>query len=144
MRGMANERPKVGIGIFLIKGNKILLGKRKGSHGSGEFALPGGHLEMHESFEDCVQRELDEEVGTDVKVKRIDFLCVTNMRKYHPKHYADIGMLAEWQSGKPKVMEPHKVSDWQWYDLDDLPSPIFGGLQNYIEAYRTGRAYFTE
>ena len=136
------NRPKVGIGIFLIKGDEILLGVRKGSHGAGEYALPGGHLELHESFEDCVLRELSEEVGPQLKVKNIRFLCVTNIRKYPPTHYVDIGMVAEWASGTPKIMEPHKLGPWEWYKLDDLPSPLFGSLNNYIVAYRTGQVYF--
>jgi 8-oxo-dGTP diphosphatase len=139
---MEQTLPKVGVGIFLIKGNKILLGKRKGSHGAGEYALPGGHLELHESFEECVLRELAEEAGVAVKIKHPKFMCVTNMRKYAPKHYVDIGMLAEWVSGEAEVAEPDKKESWEWYDLNNLPSPIFGCLMNYIEAYKTGKTYF--
>src|SRR3989344_8808484 len=90
---MNKSLPKVGIGIFLIKDGHILLGRRKGSHGEGEYALPGGHFELGESFEDCVLRELAEEAGSAIKISRPKFLCVTNLRKYAPKHYVDIGML---------------------------------------------------
>lgn len=137
------QHPRVGIGVFLIKdGKRILLGRRKGAHGAGEYALPGGHLELDETFEECALRELAEEAGPDIKTKRVDFLCLTNMRRYTPKHYADIGILVEWQSGEPRVMEPDKKESWQWYDLDNLPKPLFGCTDNYIEAYRTGKAYF--
>jgi 8-oxo-dGTP diphosphatase len=61
---------------------------------------------------------------------------------YAPKHYVDIGMIAEWESGEPQVMEPEKLESWGWYDLDDLPSPLFNAITNYIEAYKTGRKYF--
>ena len=137
------DRPKVGIGIFLIKdGSKLLLGKRLGSHGAGEYALPGGHLEHDESFEECVLRELKEEAGASIKVKPPKFLCVTNLRSYLPKHYVDIGMVVEWVSGEPKLMEPHKNSGWEWFDIDNLPSPMFGCTDNYIKAYKTGQTYF--
>ena len=45
-----NNEIEVGIGIKIFKGSKILLGKRKGSHGEGEYAFPGGHLEYMESI----------------------------------------------------------------------------------------------
>lgn len=137
-----SARPKVGIGIFLIKENKLLLGRRLSSHGKGEHALPGGHLEFNESFEECVIRELAEEAGTAIKIKQPKFLCVTNLRKYYPKHYVDIGMLAEWVSGAAVVAEPDKNEFWKWYNLDKLPSPLFGCTENYIEAYKTGKNYF--
>jgi 8-oxo-dGTP diphosphatase len=52
------QKPKVGVGIMILKNGKILLGKRKGSHGEGEFAFPGGHLEYMESFTKCAKKKL--------------------------------------------------------------------------------------
>ncbi|SNX85091.1 uncharacterized protein MEPE_03800 [Melanopsichium pennsylvanicum] len=56
--------PRVGVAVFVIneKGH-ILIGKRTGSHGAGTLALPGGHLELHESFHECAAREVYEETG---------------------------------------------------------------------------------
>ena len=138
-----DKRPKVGIGLLIVRGNSVLLGKRKGSHGAGEFGGPGGHLEGTESFENCIMRELDEEVGGKLKISGLRFLCVTNLTKYLPKHYVDIGMIAEWKSGEPIVGEGEKLESWGWYDLDKLPDPLFGCVENYIEAYRTQRVYFS-
>lgn len=139
---MTKEITKVGIGLLLVKDGCILLGKRKGSHGAGEFGGPGGHLELLESFEDCARRELAEEAGSQVKIANLRFLCVTNLKKYAPKHYVDIGMVADWVSGEPLVMESHKLVSWEWYKIDQLPRPLFGVEDNYIEAYKTGRVYF--
>ena len=44
-------RPKVGLGVMVIKDGKVLMCKRKSSHGTGEWAWPGGHVEHVESFE---------------------------------------------------------------------------------------------
>lgn len=137
-------RPKVGLGLMVIKNGQVLLGKRIASHGVGEYGGPGGHLEHGEAFEKSLLREVEEEVGKEFKVKNLGFLCVTNMTKYLPKHYVDIGMVAEWESGEPVVMEPHKLESWDWYDIDDVPNPLFGCFENYLEAYRTGETYFTD
>jgi len=139
---MSDLRPKVGIGLLIIKEGSILLGQRKSSHGVGEFGGPGGHLEQNESFEECILRELAEEAGAEIKVKNLRFLCVTNLMKYPPKHYVDIGMVAEWKAGEPHVAEPHKLVSWNWYPMDDVPEKLFGCMENYFEAYKTGRTYF--
>jgi 8-oxo-dGTP diphosphatase len=60
------ERPKVGVGVFIIKDKKILMGKRINSHGEGTWSLPGGHLEFFETFEDCAKREVMEETGLKI------------------------------------------------------------------------------
>src|SRR3989338_11295261 len=134
------NRPKVGIGVFVFKDGKVLLGKRKGSHAAGVYAGPGGHLEYMESIEGCVKREVMEEAG--IEVENIRLLCVSNLKTYAPKHYVDIGVIADWKNGIPKVMEPEKCESWEWYALDNFPQPLFATLINYLEALKTGRNYF--
>lgn len=134
------QRPKVGIGVMIIKDDKVLLGKRKGSHGEGEYAWPGGHMEYMESFEECAKREVLEETG--VQIHNIRFLRLMNLKQYAPKHYVDIGLVADWKSGDPKIMEPEKIEGWEWYDINELPQPLFSTIPSYIEAYRTGKNYW--
>lgn len=137
-------QPRVGVGLLLIKGNRVLFGKRKGSHGHGEYGGAGGHLEPGETFEQAIMRELEEEAGPQVKIDNLRFLCVTNVLAYAPKHYIDIGMIADWVSGEPTVMEPHKLEAWEWHEIDNPPSPLFSMVPNYIEAYQTGKVYFSD
>lgn len=115
---------KVGIGVLILNEEwKVLLGKRKGSHGEGEYAFPGGHLEYMESFEDCVKREVKEECG--IEIKDIKFQFIANVTEYAPKHYVHIGLVAKLKSGTPEVREPEKCESWDWYTLDHLPAPLF-------------------
>ena len=137
---MNGYRPKTGVGIMIFKVGKILLAKRKSSHGAGEYAFPGGHLEYMESFADCARREIAEECG--IKVKNIRFQLAANVTKYAPKHYVHIGLAADWESGEPQVLEPEKQEAWGWYGLDDLPEPIFEMARLQIEGYKTGKNYY--
>ena len=41
---MEDLRPVVGIGVMILKDRNVLLGQRKGSHGAGDYAFPGGHI----------------------------------------------------------------------------------------------------
>ncbi|MCX5746789.1 MAG: NUDIX domain-containing protein [Proteobacteria bacterium] len=129
---MDDERPRVGIGVLVLKGRKLLLGKRRGSHGAGQYASPGGHLEHLERFADCATREVREETGLEIGPLR--FLRVQNITQYAPRHYVDISFAADWVSGEPTVREPDKVESWGWFDLDALPWPLFGTLPSSIAA----------
>ena len=136
------QRPKVGIGVMIMKEGKVLLGKRKGSHGEGEYAWPGGHMEYMESFADCARREVREETG--MEIDNIRFLRLLNLKAYPPKHYVDLAFVADWKSGEPQILEPDKTEGWAWYNMDHLPSPLFKTLPTYIEAYKTGRNFWDE
>jgi 8-oxo-dGTP diphosphatase len=129
-----SDRPLVGICVLILKDGKILLGKRRGSHGAGQYAAPGGHLEHLESFYQCATREVLEETGMQIGPLR--FLRVLNATQYAPKHYVDIAFVAAWESGEPEVREPDKVESWGWYSPDDLPSPLFAMLPSAIDAFR--------
>lgn len=137
---MQDQRPKVGVGVMIIKDGKVLLGKRKASHGAGEYAFPGGHLEYMESFEECAKRETREEAG--IEIDNVRFLFLGNLKSYAPKHYIQVSLCADWKSGEPKVMEPEKMDEWAWYSLDEIPKPHFTMIPNAVEAYRGGRYYF--
>lgn len=139
---MSDDRPKVGVGLMIMRGNQVLLSKRKGSHGEGEYAAVGGHIEHGETFEEAVLRELREECGPRIKVKNLRQVCVINLRTYKPKHFIDIGFVAEWDSGEPQLTEPHKFEGWEWFDKNNLPSPIFVADPLYLEAVKTGKTYF--
>ena len=130
------QTPRVGIGVMIFKGGKVLLGKRKGSHGTGEYAFPGGHLEMGESFATCAARETREECGIEIENTRFQLLA--NVLDYLPKHYVHIGLLADWRSGEPQVLEPKKCEGWGWYALDALPKPLFKPAVIMFTSYQSG------
>ncbi|MBL8158064.1 NUDIX domain-containing protein [bacterium] len=135
-----NPRPKVGVGVMVFKEGKVLMGKRVSSHGAGEWSWPGGHMEYMESFEECAKREVREEAG--IEIENVRFLRLLNLKDYAPKHYVDIGLIADWKNGDPKVMEPEKMEGWQWCDIENIPTPHFSALPTYFEALKTGRNFW--
>jgi len=126
------KRPLVGLGVCIRKDNKILLGKRKGSHGSGDWCFPGGHLEFGESWEECARRETMEEVG--LEIKNVHFATAVNdLLLDEDKHYVTIIMLADWVDGEVKLMEPDKCFEWGWFEWGNLPEPLFIAQKNLIK-----------
>lgn len=131
--------PKVGTGVMILKGNKALFGKRKNTHGEGEWSFPGGKLEYGEFINDCILREIKEECG--VKVKKLIFQTVLNVKKYD-RHYVVVGFLAPWKSGEPKTLEPDKFYEWKWFDLKKLPKNLFYATSLMIKGYKNKQIYF--
>ena len=66
---------------------------RLGSHGSGTFALPGGHLEFGECWEDCAKREVLEETG--LHLAAVCFETAVNTVFGTDSHYVTIFMRGE-------------------------------------------------
>lgn len=121
---MSNGHPRVGVAVFVWKDGKFLMGKRRGSHGHDTWSIPGGHLELGESWEECAKREVLEETG--LMIANVRFLAATNdIFPEDNKHYASIWVYSDWQSGQPKLMEPDKYVDQEWRTFQTLPSPLF-------------------
>ncbi|XP_021815174.1 geranyl diphosphate phosphohydrolase-like [Prunus avium] len=136
----ATAAPTVAVGVCLLKGKKVLLGRRRCSLGYSTFSLPGGHLELGESFEECAARELKEETGLDIDKKRMEFLTATTNKLLleggKPWQYASVCMRAvmEHGDGEPQNVEPELCDGWDWYEWDNLPKPLFRPLYNAVRA----------
>jgi 8-oxo-dGTP diphosphatase len=125
------ERPFVGIGVIVVKDNKVLLGKRKAAHGEGTWSFPGGHLEFGETPEECAQRETMEETG--ISIKNIKKAVFTNdIFKETGKHYVTLFLTAE-SAEEPQLREPDKFEKWQWFFWNKLPKPLFLCVQNLLK-----------
>lgn len=128
---------------MLLKDGKVLLGKRhddadKASsemHGEGTWTMPGGKLHFGESFEEGCQRELFEETSMQVGLSDLRLISLSNDMAGGDAHYVTVGFLADKYSGKPKVMEPDEITDWQWFDLKNIPEKIFPPSQKVLDNY---------
>jgi len=126
------DRPIIGIGIIVIKNNKVLLGKRKNAHGEGSWCFPGGHLEFNEEIEECGRREVLEEAG--IKIKNIKLWPFTNdIFKKEGKHYVTLFLISDYDSGEVRVTEPDKFEKWGWFEWGKLPKPLFLPIQNLLK-----------
>ncbi|WP_036242640.1 nucleotide triphosphate diphosphatase NUDT15, partial [Methylobacter luteus] len=115
--------PRVGVGVLIIKNGRVLLEKRKGSHGAGTWSAPGGHLEYGESIENCAEREVLEEVG--IRIRDLQYgLFTNNVFEAEQKHYVTVFVLAKWESGVVETKEPEKCEGWEWFDWSNLPEPL--------------------
>jgi len=131
------QRPGVGVLVILKHNGKVLLGKRKGSHGHGEWSFPGGHLEINETIEECGKREVLEETGIHITQTSIaDNEYTNDIFEKEKKHYITLYQtykLEEWIT--PELLEPEKCFEWGWFDKNNLPEPLFLCVNNYLIKY---------
>lgn len=120
------DTPKVGVSVLLIdKEGYILLGKRKGSHGAGQWGAPGGHMEIGEDFDDACLREIKEELGIIINVNNLWKVGFTN--DHFPNeglHYVTLAFYYDAELiNKNEIvnMEPEKCEKWEWFHVTKLP-----------------------
>lgn len=134
------ERPKVGVGVAVVFEGKVLLGKRKDSHGAGCWSFAGGHLEFGETVEECAKREVLEETG--LTATSVILGPWTNDVIEGTKHYITLFVFVDQFLGEPVLKEPHKCEGWQWFPWNQLPTPLFPPVANLI--VKVGLEYLSE
>jgi len=144
------EKKKVGVGfgIMILKDGKVLLGKRhddpeKASsllNGAGTWTMPGGKLNFGETFEEGAKREASEETG--ILLNKVNVICV-NQDITKTAHFITISLFSDAFSREPKVMEPDEITEWRWFDLNNLPSPIYFPSAKVLENYKQKKFYIS-
>ncbi|MEI8007903.1 MAG: NUDIX domain-containing protein [bacterium] len=102
--------------------------------------MPGGKMRFHESFEETCHRETLEETGLEINTSTIKIISITN-DMVSDKHFVTIGFLSEDVKGEPQVLEPDEITQWQRFDLNELPTPLFFPSEKVIKNYFAGSIY---
>ena len=130
---------KIGLGIMIKEGNKVLLGHRCETYGDnggiyepGSWTFPGGKQEYDETIFEGAMREVKEEINLDISDLEI-FNAADDIQPN--KHYITIQIIANKFEGELKNLEPTKHSEWKWFDLTNLPENLYTPPQEFLEKY---------
>ncbi len=142
---MESEKIGVGVGVFLEKEGKVLLGRRHKDpekadselSGEGTWTLPGGGMRYKETPEETACREVKEETDIDVREEDLVKVSATDDRT-EDAHFITIGFYCDEFEGEAKVMEPDEIVEWKWFDKNDLPSPLFKPSEKLIKKVKKG------
>ncbi len=118
---MYPSRPLVGVGAVVWDGSRILLERRGQPPMQDAWALPGGLIELGESAEDALVREVREECALEVRPGPILGLFEPIQRDPDGRiryHYVVIDFLAYYVSGDPAFGDD--AAEVRWVNPEDL------------------------
>jgi NAD+ diphosphatase len=101
--------------MAVVKGDRLLLASNK-RFKSGFYSVLAGFVEPGETLEECVAREIKEEVG--ISVKNIRYF---GSQPWPFPNSLMVGFLADYAGGEIKA-DPSEIADAAWYTADNLPS----------------------
>lgn len=121
---------KVVVGIVLKEG-KVLIVRRKKGEGDLLWQFPGGTVEQGETFEQAVVRELKEETGVTVSIKKN---LGERVHPYTKKYMAYIA--CQYIEGE-LIISDDDLDKVEWVDKDKLTdyftTPIYEAVVDYLQ-----------
>lgn len=80
------------------------------------------------------------EQKTGIKVNKMEVVRLGN-NIVADAHFVTVGFLCEDFIGEPEVKEPDEITEWQWFELNQLPKPIFPPSQEILNNYFSKKFY---
>lgn len=129
------DQPMVGAGMIIYNDKgQILMGHRLSKYGYGTWNNAGGKVEFGEDPQAAAIRETYEE--TNLLVSHVEFLSYFNDEEVYEKgiirHWVTL-MFAGYCYDPSRLYntEPHKHSEWRWFDLDQLPFAMWTPMYDF-------------
>ena len=125
--------------LALIKDNRVLLLKRFNTgYEDGNYSIIAGHVDVGETFTQCIIREAKEEAGISLRVKDLEVSHVMhrNSQTDEDNERVDVFFTAKKWDGKILNREPHKCDDLSWFNLNNLPSNTISHIKQVINCIK--------
>lgn len=106
MKRLYPDQPIVGVGGIVFKGDEVLLARRGKEPAYGEWSIPGGAVEVGETLEEALHRELREETGIEVEILGLSAFLERIFPDAGGKiryHYILLDFLCRYTGGHPRA-----------------------------------------
>jgi ADP-ribose pyrophosphatase YjhB (NUDIX family) len=122
----------IGALVFVPKGDRILLVRWRSK--GGFWSLPGGTVEQGESIEHAAAREVREETGLEVRIRRV-------IGVYSKPAEGSVAITLEGDIiGGVLRQQTEETREAAFFAVDALPEPVMPHLAQRVEDYRSGRS----
>ena len=131
--------------MILLRDGKVFLIKRANTgYRDNEWSLPAGKVDGNETFTMAAVREAHEEAGVTVDPENMRYALTMHRKSDNApdEAWVDTLFVCEQWEGEPHNAEPHKHSEGEWFDLDNLPSDFMEYQVALVQAYNQRRVYF--
>ncbi|MDH3702034.1 MAG: NUDIX hydrolase [Alphaproteobacteria bacterium] len=122
------DRPIVGVGAVIWRGDELLLIQRGKAPRYGSWSLPGGRQELGETVRDAILREIREETALEVEI--VGLIDVVDSLTHEADgrvrfHYTLVDFTVEWRAGKAvagsdaagvRWVHPDTLDDYKLWD----------------------------
>jgi len=135
VRRLYPTQPVVGVGAILVCDGKLLVEKRKSEPGKGKWSVPGGLVELGESPEHAVIREVKEETGLNVTDPML--IDVVNSVSSDEKgaikyHFVIVDFFLRLKGGELRAADD--AEDLKWVVIEDLENyDITKTLRDFLQ-----------
>ncbi|HEX7018057.1 MAG TPA: NUDIX domain-containing protein [Patescibacteria group bacterium] len=131
------DNPVPTTGMVFYNDNHILLVERGHEPAKGKWDVPGGFVDVNESAEEAMCREIKEELGLALSPTEIEYLGSFQ------DIYAEKGTQCVWsvfahELNKSTELHPHDdAASVKWFAIDNLPLNLaFDGVRWSIELFK--------
>ena len=109
------ERPFLAVSAAIVRAGQVLLVRRARPPAAGLFSLPGGVVELGETLEEAVVREVREETGLTIEPVGLAGFRETIVRDGDARierHFVILTFAARWRGGEVKLNEEFSEARW--------------------------------
>jgi ADP-ribose pyrophosphatase YjhB (NUDIX family) len=130
------------VGLYVVKDGKVLLVRRGNEPGKGKWSLPGGRIRFGERSEEAALREMREETGLEVRLRRVvdvvDVFWRSEMGELL-EHFVIVDFEAEVIGGELRPADD--ALDARWFSPEELKGlEMTESTKRFLEEHFFGRA----
>lgn len=135
------------VSAIIFNNNKILLVQTKDEYADNTWGIPGGSVELHETLEEALTREVYEETGLKITSKELAYIHESFIPEYKAHSLVTVFKVST-DNFNVKIIDPdNEIVDFKWVEPTNLKKyitnpQIVSPLESWFKNPKTTRYSF--